>query len=251
MVSTAEEYFANLFKINGSFNPPSLAVILPRSENIYKIDLNSRTVEAPEYLSVLDDHNSETVYFIMDRFFDNMDMSTTTCVIQYVNALGEGRLYVVPFYDIETYHATNQMLIPWCIEGEATKAAGDVTYSIRFFQVDVTGKYITYNLNTIPSVSKILNGINVLDFVLVSPPPTREQYENSGVIYYTAVYDGKGNIIGYAPAEGEYNSTADYYTLAEGYKYSDQLIEEIIARIATLEHGVEGNGGFNIYWYEQ
>jgi hypothetical protein len=81
MVSTAEEYFANLFKINGSFNPPSLAVILPRSENIYKIDLDSRTVEAPEYLSVLDDHNSETIYFIMDRFFDNMDMSTTTCVI--------------------------------------------------------------------------------------------------------------------------------------------------------------------------
>ena len=140
MVSTAEEYFANLFKIRGSFNPPSLAVILPRSENIYKIDLNSRTIEAPEFLSVLQDHNSETIYFIMDRFFDSMDMSTTTCVIQYVNALGEGRLYVVPYYDIETYHATDQMLIPWCIEGEATKAAGDVTYSIRFFTVDNTGK---------------------------------------------------------------------------------------------------------------
>lgn len=251
MVSTAEEYFANLFKIKGSYNPPSLAVILPRSENIYKIDLNSRTVEAPEYLSVLNDHNSETIYFIMNRFFDSMDMSTTTCVIQYINALGEGRLYVVPFYDIETYHATDQMLIPWCIEGEATKAAGEVTYSIRFFQVDATGKYIVYNLNTIPSVSKVLNGINVLDFIKVSPPPTREQYENTDTVYYTQVYDGKGEVIGYAPAEGEYNPTAEYYTLAEGYDYSAHELEVINDRIANLERGVDSNGGFNIYWYEQ
>lgn len=81
MISTAEEYFANLFKIKGSYNIPSLAVLLPRSENIYNIDLNSRTVEAPEFLSVLDDHASETIYFTVDRFFDNMDMSTTACVI--------------------------------------------------------------------------------------------------------------------------------------------------------------------------
>jgi len=88
------------------------------------------------------------------------------------------------------------MLIPWCIEGEATKAAGEVTYSIRFFKVDITGKYIVYNLNTIPSVSKVLNGINVMDFVLVHGL-TEEAYNSEDTTYYTPVYDGKGNIIGY------------------------------------------------------
>ena len=186
----------------------------------------------------------------MNRFFDNMDMSTTTCVIQYINAVGEGRLYVVPFYDIETYHATDQMLIPWCIEGEATKAAGEVTYSIRFFKIDITGKYVIYNLNTIPSKSKVLNGINVLDFVLVSPPPTREQYESGDTVYYIPVYNN-GEIIGYAPAEGDYNPTASYYTIAEGYNYAAHELEIINTRIANLERGIDNNGGFNIYWYEQ
>ena len=244
MISTAEEYFANLFKIHGSLNIPSLAVLLPRSENIFKIDLDSRTVEAPEYLSVLDDHNSETIYFIMDRFFDNMDMSTTACVIQYINALGEGRLYVVPYYDIETYHATNQMLIPWCIEGEATKAAGEVTYSIRFFKIDITGKYVIYNLNTIPSVSKVLNGINVMDFVPVLNV-TEEMYNTEGVTYYTPTYDGNGNIIGYAPATGDYNPSAQYYTLADGYDYSADTLNDLISRVQAIEKD------FCLYWEEQ
>ncbi len=243
MISTAEEYFANLFKIKGSYNIPSLAVLLPRSENIYNIDLNSRTVEAPEFLSVLDDHASETIYFTVDRFFDNMDMSTTACVIQYVNALGEGRIYVVPYYDIETYHATDQMLIPWCIEGEATKAAGDVTYSIRFFQVDTTGKYITYILNTIPATSKVLNGINVMDFVLVEDM-TEEKY-NSEVVYYVPTYDSKGNINGYIPATGEYNPTGQYYTLADKYDYGARTLDDIVARLQAIEKD------FCLYWEEQ
>jgi len=163
MITSADEYLSALFKIYENGNIPSLATLLPDTERIYNIDLNSRTVEAPEFLSVTDDHVSETVYFLVDRFFDNIDMSTTGCVIQYINANNEGRIYSVPFYDIETYHAYDKMLIPWCIEGEATKAAGEVTYSIRFFKIDPTGKYITFVLNTIPQKSKILQGMNILD----------------------------------------------------------------------------------------
>ena len=60
-----------------------------------------------------------------------MDLATTACVVQYINANNEGRLYTVPYYDIETFHDENKILIPWCIEGEATKAAGDVSYAFR------------------------------------------------------------------------------------------------------------------------
>lgn len=242
MITTATEYFANLFKIINTGNYPSLAVLLPSSENIYNIDLESRTIEAPEFLSVLDDHNSETIYFLVDRFFDNMDMSQTACVIQYINALGEGRLYTVPYYDIETFHAVGKMLIPWCIEGEATKAAGDVTYSIRFFKVDPTGKYLTYNLNTRAFTSKVLTGINILDYVQVDI--SKEVYdarEENGITYYVK----KDN--GYAPATGAFSSNTKYYTLAEGYNYAADYLDTLTAEVKQLRDNLQANA---LCWYD-
>ena len=237
MITTAEEYFANLFKINETYNVPSLAVLLPSSENIYNIDLNSRTVEAPEYLSVTDDHNSETIYFMVDRYYDNMDLSQTSCVIQYINAKKEGRLFVVPYYDIESYHNMNKMLIPWCIEGEATKAAGEVTFSIRFFKVDDGDhKSLIYNLNTIPQKSLVKTGINILDYHIVEL--TKEEFEAEPSRFYIKKNDK------YIKAPAVYNNKTVYYALTEGYNYSARQLEDLIQRIDKVERE------FNVYWYD-
>ena len=240
MITSAEEYFANMFKIAETNNIPTLATLLPHDEPIYDIDLNSRTVEAPEFLSVLDDHASETIYFRVDRFFNNMDMSTTACVIQYINAAKEGRLYVVPYYDIETFHDVDKMLIPWCIEGEATKAAGDVIYSIRFFNVDESGKYLIYNLNTIPTTSKVLNGLNILGYNRIDLTETQfNENKNSTnpVIYYIRTADG-----GYTKAPIVYQENQTYYTLTEGYDYSADTLSAILAAAIRV------NDGFKLYW---
>lgn len=236
MISTAEEYFANLFKISHVGNVPTLAVLLPQSENIYSINLNTRKVEAPEFLSVSTDHQSETVYFLVDRFFDNMDLTTTSCVIQYMNAKQEGRLYAVPYYDIETYHEFNKILIPWCIEGEVTKAAGDITYSIRFFKTSDNGEVLLYNLNTIPATSKILAGMNVLDYYPVTI--TEDDYNNPNAIFYIKTDDGK-----YEVAQGKFNNNLQYYALSADYNYSADLLDSIFNRLTRIEQD------FNIYWY--
>lgn len=162
MITTAQEYYNLLYKIQDK-NFPSIAVLLPSDEKIYQVDLDSRKIEAPEFLSVELDHRAETIYFEVDRFFDNIDLSTTTCVIQYINANGDGRIYPVPFYDIETKSKENKILFPWIIGSEATKAAGDVRYSLRFYKIDETGKYFTYNLNTVFSTSRVLHGMDVSD----------------------------------------------------------------------------------------
>ena len=47
MVVSSEEFFANLFALTNGGNPPTLATLLPKSESIYNIDLDSRTIEAP------------------------------------------------------------------------------------------------------------------------------------------------------------------------------------------------------------
>ncbi len=159
MITTPQEYYDLLYRIQDE-NKPSLAVLLPSDEKIYEVDMNSRKIEAPKYLSVELDHRAETIYFKVGRYYDNIDLANMTCVVQYINAKGEGRVYPVPFYDVETYADENMMLFPWCIDGEATKASGNVTYSIRFYDIDESATYMRYNMSTLPSKSEVLHGIS-------------------------------------------------------------------------------------------
>lgn len=159
MITSQKEYYDLLYKIQDE-NKPSLAVLLPSTEKIYEVDMNSREIEAPKYLSVEHDHRAETIYFKIGRYLDNIDLANMTCIIQYINANGEGRIYRVPFYDVETYSDENMMLFPWCIDGEATKASGMVTYSIRFYDIDESATYLRYNVSTLPSKSEVLHGIS-------------------------------------------------------------------------------------------
>lgn len=166
MITSAEEYWSMLYRIQTE-NAPDLALLLPREEKILNVDLESRVIEAPEFLSVETDHRAETIYFKCPRFYDNIDLATTTCIIQYINAAGEGRLYVVPFYDVQTFSKYDPetgvdepvMLFPWLIEGDATKAAGEVKYAIRFYKMNGS-TLLTYNLNTLVATSKVLHGMD-------------------------------------------------------------------------------------------
>ena len=170
MITAPQEYFDNLWRIQ-SKNSPQFALLLPSSERIYEIDLNSRTIEAPEFLSVQTDHYAETIYFMTDRYYDNVDLSETVAIVQYITSGGLKRIYVVPFYDTETYkeyvvleegEEKKKIIFPWCIDGAATRDAGDVQYSIRFYKVDLVQKNLIYNLNTLPAKSKVLHGMDVL-----------------------------------------------------------------------------------------
>lgn len=181
MISTPEEYNRLLYKIQDK-NPPSIAVLIPGSEPIYEIDLDSRIIKGPESLSVELDHKSETLYFRTQRYYDMVDLATTTCVIQYINANGDNRLFVVPFYDITTLKDTNEILFPWLIEGEATKTAGTVKYAIQFYKVDESGNTLTYCLSTLATSGKVLHGISGADEIF-------EEYNDYDVTAYQELLD--------------------------------------------------------------
>jgi hypothetical protein len=166
MITSAEEYYKLLYKIQDQ-NAPSLAVMLPSDEKIYNIDLESRTIEAPEYVSVEKDHLSEIIYFKCPRYYDSMDLSTTVCIINYINAEGTPFLFAVPFYDVDTLssHSTEDgteepyILFPWAIEQGATAVAGEIQFSIRFYKLDPSGTIVQYSLNTLPATTTVLEGI--------------------------------------------------------------------------------------------
>ena len=173
-----QEFLSNLYAIQ-SLNPPSY-VLFPGTKKIYDIDLETRELNAPEFLSVSKDHDSETIYFRINRFHDYMDLSNTTCVIQYITPDKKAHLYAVPFYDILTEKKNNTMIFPWCVDGNVTKYSGIVSFSVRFFIAEQTteqqesldeegnvvvnnvAKYkLVYNLATIPVTSEVKDGMEV------------------------------------------------------------------------------------------
>lgn len=153
-------------------NPPKMASI-PYAEDYIEVDWRTRSIGERDILSTARDHKAENLYFIMDRYWDYMDLSTTTCVISYKTFPADPKkqgvtgLYAVPYYDIYTHKATpgtlekDKMVIPWCIDGRVTQDEAEVEYAIRFYRVDADGKKILYNISTMPNVGKVLYGLNV------------------------------------------------------------------------------------------
>jgi hypothetical protein len=137
---------------------------LPYAHNIYDVDLNTRTIHGPEFISVQRDHKSEVIYFKVDRFIDYMDLANTVCVIEYIIPGTEDRIpyiYIVPFFDTTKFIAEKKMIFPWVVGGPATQAGGTIEYAIRFFRTDGDGVNTTlaYSLSTLPTKSKILPSI--------------------------------------------------------------------------------------------
>lgn len=165
MITSQQEYIAYLHEIRNK-NRRS-ALLLPSNEPVYKIDLNTRTIQTPKFLSVQKDHEAETIYFVVDRYFDNMDLANTTCVIQYINPNNEAYVYSVPYLDVDHEGYEGKILIPWGIKGGATAYPGTLKFAIQFYITetdDVTGKkYYAFNLNTQQAKSEILYGLNVGD----------------------------------------------------------------------------------------
>lgn len=173
MITTPEDYLQLLYRIQDK-NRQTTIIALPKDEHIYEIDLNKRTIEAPEFLSVEYDHNAETIYFKMDRYFDNVDLARGDIhvIIQYENAnpknTKKGYFYAPPFVDVATFGKENKIVFPWVIEGPATAFSGNVKFSVKFYKLrkeankDGTDNYVyEFNLNTLASISKVLHGMNI------------------------------------------------------------------------------------------
>lgn len=149
-----------LYQIQNTY-PPCPAE-LPSHEPLYNIDLSTRTIEKPNEIVVKKDHNSTVFYFMVDRYFDYMDLSTTCCIITYtIN--NENYAYPVPFYDIYTYNHHNKMIIPWQLDRIVTSQTGEVAFSFKFFKIEgdtSDNAEIVYSLSTQPSKIFISRGID-------------------------------------------------------------------------------------------
>lgn len=160
-------HLADLYDIQFSTPPSDGRLPDANKENTYDIDLTTRTIQAPEFLSVEKDHKATVIYFKVDRYFDYMDLANTICLVEYLPpTLDKKRvpyMYVVPIFDTNSYVLDDKIVFPWVLGNPATQEDGIIEYAIRFFRLsDETAEpKIVYDLRTLPAQSKILKGLQV------------------------------------------------------------------------------------------
>lgn len=160
MIASPQEYnnLLNRLKDPNLFMP---MLRIPEDEPIYEIDLNQRKIAAPEFLSVMEDHNSEIIWFKTDRFYDNIDLYNSTCWIQYINAAKEEYFYAAPILVGLEEYGNEKILIPWAISKDVAKVNGTIQFSFQFFKLSEDNLRFLYILNTQVAKSKILHGLRV------------------------------------------------------------------------------------------
>lgn len=162
MITNSEEYLDFLTKIdNGT---PTYELRIPSDEPIYEVDLNTRIINAPKFLSVETDHDAELIYFSIDRYFENVDLLTCAGLVLFKNAKNEEYAYLIPAYDIVT--EPGKIIFGWNIQGAVTKYSGNVQFAFKFFKLNEKfdeesnsfKSVLEFDLNTLIAQSKILSG---------------------------------------------------------------------------------------------
>ena len=156
MITGSAEYKEYLRQLAVSYNPPNVLIRVPANEPVYTVDLDSRVIEPPKNLGVEADHEAELIYFIMDRYYDNIDLSECIGAVQFKNAKNEEYMYIIPVYD--TVSVPGKLIFAWNIQSPVTKYGGAVQFSFKFFKIDKASGELLYELNTLVCKTKVLVG---------------------------------------------------------------------------------------------
>ena len=165
-INSLEEYFNHMETIKGLHNAAQF-LTLPLDEPLFEIDANSRNIMVPNEfkrngVGVVGDSMAESLFFIIDRYFDIQDLSQQNDVYTYIQwatpAPNAIKGYSIPWLtDIDS--VPGKYIFAWAIPALLTKNPGNLKFSVRFQQKDTTGA-IVYDFSTLPQTIKINGGIN-------------------------------------------------------------------------------------------
>lgn len=142
----------------------SLSTITLTNEDIcFEVDADNRTITIPaEYknIGVYNDHNAQKIYMRVNRYFDDVDLTSKICVVLFVNPRG-----------IESYSLTNvytdgtdneKIIVEWTITHEHTERAGTLTFALCFYHINNEDGVFDYRWSTIPTTGNILYGLDLV-----------------------------------------------------------------------------------------
>ena len=162
-VNNLEAFFGSIVEI-GKLDPKFLR--LPLDEPMFEIDANSRKITVPSEfrsngVSVQNDHLAELIFFKIDRYFDEMDLSNCDININWKmgNKTGKTSRFIKA-KDIEPGY----VIFGWPIDNEVTEKSGSLTFAVEFNRYDEQSGEVIYSFNTLPVSINIKEGL-IIDAV--------------------------------------------------------------------------------------
>lgn len=164
MITSINDYFTKLDQLVKltPFNPKY--VILPLDEDFFEIDANKREIKIPDSFkngaSVVGDQGAEVIFFIIDRYFDTMDLDNQNIYIEWDAPESSG--FSLEFAR-DTQSQPGKIIFGWALSDDITAAAGEVKFAVRFFTTKENGdgeNEIQYSFSTLPSKIKINETLN-------------------------------------------------------------------------------------------
>lgn len=165
-INNVESFFGNIIEITAL---DKKYLRLPLDEPMFEIDANSRKITVPDAfkangLSVQGDHLAETVYFVIDRYFDYMDLKNTEVTINWKMGAESGKT------DKFTMSATvipGCIVFGWPVNNVVTAKSGTLTFAVEFSRKDGEGN-VLYDFNTLAASVNIKDGLVVSDVEVVN-----------------------------------------------------------------------------------
>ncbi len=163
------DYFCVLGEIKNAVKndgqDPSV-LILPVDEALFEINANDRTIKIPDDFAkygvgVKGDELAEIVYFSIDRYFDLMDLFYKDIFIQW--ELSNGFIGLTPAINTTINYVPGKVVFGWPISKEITDVAGNVKFSVRFYQRGKdknSNDCLLYSFSTLTNVVKINPGLD-------------------------------------------------------------------------------------------
>ena len=130
------------------------------NNNIIKLEIDEylRDILLPSeglFLGVHGDIEVNKVLFLFPKYYNSIDMTELTPIVNYVNANGDAN-----YYECEEVKSSNGIAyFEWNITSDVTSHIGNVVFSVRLIKYDDVK--ILKEFNTKPSTGTVLEGLNV------------------------------------------------------------------------------------------
>ena len=207
---------------------------IPEEEQLFEINANTRKINIPDHfakngLGVQGDHTAEVIFFRINRYFDEMDLSLCSgdkgaCYIQWSTGDNTHQQATKAYaFDV----TENHIIFGWVISNKATRKAGKLNFSVRFVQWEDDPEVYTYSWSTLTATCNINPALNFSASSL-------ELEDLSDIMQTRRVYSNIINtssgalpiILANLVTEANYDEGVDYATLsvrAQAHSAGDTL----------------------------
>lgn len=130
------------------------------NNNIIKLEIDEylRDILLPSeglFLGVHGDIEVNKILFLFPKYYNSIDMTEFTPIVNYVNANGDAN-----YYECKEVKSSNGIaFFEWNITSDVTSHIGNVVFSVRLIKYD--NLKIIKEFNTKPSTGTVLEGLNV------------------------------------------------------------------------------------------